>query len=87
MSAFSADCVASDSGVGNSGITFTIVDVESIDKEDYDPIQFLYMAVFGLNPFTKSKKSTGAKGKKTSGKTALNNMKKLKKKSKTCEFC
>jgi hypothetical protein len=45
------------------------------------------MAVFGLNPFSKSKKSAGAKGKKTSGKSSLNKMKGLKKKAKTCEFC
>lgn len=45
------------------------------------------MAVFGLNPFAKSKKSAGSNGKKTSTKSSLNKMKSLKKKAKTCEFC
>lgn len=52
-----------------------------IDKLRRIPVEYTYMAVFGLNPFAKKK------GKKTTGKKAMSSMKKLKKKAKTCEFC
>lgn len=40
------------------------------------------MAIFGMNPFSKTKGT-----KKSSGKKAYKRMKSLKKKAKTCEFC